>query len=66
MLLEMEGRSVKQGFIPNMGWFEYGNVTVKGRIIDPDEHGLLDGPTDVCAFLPSIERLSTLMQCQEV
>ena len=47
MLLEMEGRGVKQDLIPNVGQLEFANFHVKGLIIDPDVHGLLDGPGGV-------------------
>ena len=47
MLLEMEGRGVKQSLIPNMGQLKFANVPVKGWIIDPDVHGLFDGSSGV-------------------
>ena len=43
----MEGRGVKQDLMPNVGQLEFANVPIKGWIIDPDIHGLLDGPNGI-------------------
>ena len=61
MLLEMEGRGVLQDLIPHVGQLVLDNVPFKGWIIDPDSHGLFYDPSDVCASLPTIEKLSTLI-----
>ena len=51
MLLQMEDRVVKQDLIPNVRELEFANVPLKGCIIDPDVHGLLDGPSCVVHLL---------------
>ena len=43
----MEGRGVLQDLIPNVGQLELAYVPIKGCIIDPDVHLLLDGPGDL-------------------
>ena len=47
VLLEMEGRAVLKYLIPNVGQLEHAYVSIKGWIIDPDVHGLLDGHGDL-------------------
>ena len=44
--LEIEARGVKWELIPSVGQLEFASFPVKGRIIDPNVHGLLDGPCD--------------------
>ena len=56
----MESRGVKQDLIPNVGQWEPADDPVKGWIIDPHVHGILDGPSDV-VNLPAHYKLSTLM-----
>ena len=43
----MMGRGIKQDSIPHVGQLEFANVPIEGWIIDPDVHGLLNGPCDV-------------------
>ena len=59
-LLELEVRGFKQAIIPYMGQQDLGSVSSEGLIIDPDVHGLLDGPCDV-VLLPTMDKLSTLV-----
>ena len=47
MLFGMEGRGVLQVLIPYLWQLELAYVTIKGWIIDPDVHSLLDGHGDV-------------------
>ena len=46
-LLKGEVRCIDQDLIPYVGQLEFTNVPIKGWIIDPDTHGLLDGPCGV-------------------
>ena len=46
-LSKLESRGIEQDLIPYMGKIELANVPIEQWIIDPDEHGLLDGPCDV-------------------
>ena len=57
----MKGRGVIQDLIPYVGQLELANVPVKRQIIDPDVHGHFYGPMMLCASLPTIEELSTLI-----
>ena len=36
-----------QDLFPHVGQLDFANVPIKGWIIDPDVHGLPDGPLDV-------------------
>ena len=40
----VKGRGDEQDLIPYVGQLEFANVPTEGWIIDPDEHGLFDGP----------------------
>ena len=44
MLLEVQCRCVLEYLIPYMGQLELSQIPVKGGVIDPDVHGLLDVP----------------------
>ena len=46
-LFTLEVRGVKQDLTLYMGQLEISSVPVEGWIIDPDMHGLLDGPCNV-------------------
>ena len=52
VLLEMKGRCVLQDLIPNVVQLEFATIPVKGWIIDPDVHDLLDGISNV-VWLPA-------------
>ena len=60
--LKMEGRGILQDLIPDMGHLEFGYVSVKGWIIDPVSMASLMVLVIVCASIPTMEKLSTLMQ----
>ena len=62
LLLIMEGWGVLQDLIPDVGQLELSYVPIKRCIIDPDVHGLFDGPFNTGDSLPTIEKLSTLIQ----
>ena len=51
-LFKFELCGVKQDLIPYVGQLVLPNVPVEGWVIDPDKHGLLDGPCDVAGLLP--------------
>ena len=62
----MECRDVLKDLITYMGHLHFAQVSVKGWIIDPDKHSSLMILAVLCASLPPMEKLSTLMQCLEV
>ena len=45
VLLRMKGRGVLQDLIPDVGQLELAYVPIKGCIIDPYVHGILDAMT---------------------
>ena len=66
MLLEMEGRGVKQDLIPNVRQLEFSNVPVKGWIIDSLICMAFMMVLEVlCTSLSTIEKLFTLMEYRE-
>ena len=46
----MEGRDALQDFIPDVGQLQLSQIPTEGWIIDPYEHGLLDGPGNAVHF----------------
>ena len=40
----MKGRDFLQDFIPDVGQLEFAQVATEGWVINPYEHGLLEGP----------------------
>ena len=52
VLLKVEGRCIKQDFIPYVGQLDIANNPTEGWIINLDVHGLLAGSCDVVS-LPS-------------
>ena len=57
----MEDMGALQDLIPYVEQLELVYVPIKGWIIGPDVHGLLDGPGNIIASLPTMEKLSILM-----
>ena len=50
---KVEGRGIMQDLSPCVGQLKVANIPVEGWIIDPDVHGLLNGPCDV-VHLPTL------------
>ena len=60
------GQGCPAGPHPRSGWIEFAQVVIEGWVINPYEYGLLGGPGKQCTSLPTMLKLSTLMQCPEV
>ena len=43
ILPEVAGRGVLQDLIPDMGQLEFAQIAIEGWVINPYEHGILDG-----------------------
>ena len=57
----MVGSGIEWDIIQYVWQLELPNVPLEGWIIDPDEHGFLIVLVILCASLPTMETLSTLM-----
>ena len=60
-LIEMEGRVIKQDLMPYVRQQELANIPIEGQIIDLDYMASLMVVVILCASLPTVEKLPTLI-----
>ena len=65
-LPEMEGQGVLQDLIPDVWQMVLPQVPAEGWVIDSNEHGLLDGPSDIVHFSAHNEKtvLIDMISCR--